>query len=302
MASMLDSTQTGQQWLNPQLYPFAPHFLPLPAGRLHYLDEGQGDPVVMVHGTPAWSFLYRLFVRELAPSHRCIVPDHLGFGLSEKPADFAYTPAAHADNLTRLLDHLQLNNITLVVHDFGGPIGMGFALRHPERVRRVVVLNSWLWSLGEEKTFRQASSFFSGWLGKLLYTRFNFSAKVLLKSAFYDKSLLSPEVHRHYTAPLATPSDRLGTWRLAGELVQSGPWFEELWEQKEKLAKKPMLLLWGVKDRLIPERFLAKWQAGFPQAKAVKLECGHFVQEEKPEEALRYIKPFLGLTEIPQTQ
>jgi pimeloyl-ACP methyl ester carboxylesterase len=296
MSSTLEISGTRPEWLNPQLYPFAPHYLPVPAGRLHYLDEGEGSPVVMVHGTPAWSFLYRHWIRELSPSHRCIVPDHLGFGLSDKPAGFAYTPAAHADNLTRLLEHLQLDNITLVVHDFGGPIGLAFALRHPERIRRVVVLNSWLWNLSGEKTFRRASSLFSSWLGRLLYTRFNFSAKVLLKSAFHDKNLLPPEVHWHYTAPLATPSDRLGTWRLAGELIGSGPWFEKLWEQREKLAGKPMLLLWGVKDQLIPERFLAKWEKGFPQTRVVRLECGHFAQEEKPREALTHLSSFLDQT------
>src|SRR5688572_6908616 len=131
-------------WLNRKEYPFKSNFLPLDAGQLHYLDEGSGEPIVMVHGTPAWSFLYRNLVKELSRNYRCIVPDHLGFGLSDKPKHWSYKPEAHAQNLKILINYLELKNITLVVHDFGGPIGLHYALEHPENIKRLVIINTWM--------------------------------------------------------------------------------------------------------------------------------------------------------------
>ncbi|CAN5743353.1 hypothetical protein BH24DEI2_BH24DEI2_16170 [soil metagenome] len=136
---------TRPPWLDPLLYPFASHWLEVGPGRMHYLDEGTGPTVVMVHGTPSWSFLYRHLVRELSPDYRCVAPDNMGFGLSDKPAEFAYTPVAHAENLETFIDTLALKDIVLVVHDFGGPIGLSYALKHPENVRALVVMNTWLW-------------------------------------------------------------------------------------------------------------------------------------------------------------
>ena len=114
---------------------------------LHYIDEGRGDPVVMVHGTPTWSFLYRHVVKGLSKNYRCIAPDHIGFGLSDKPQGWSYTIEAQAKNLQVLLDSLDLEDITLVVHDFGGPIGLSYAIENPEKVSRLVIMNTWLWSL-----------------------------------------------------------------------------------------------------------------------------------------------------------
>ena len=112
---------------------------------MHYIDEGKGAPILFVHGTPVWSFLYRNQIKALAQTHRCIAPDHIGFGLSDKPENWDYKPASHAKNLIQLIKDLDLQNITLVVHDFGGPIGLGAALQLPDRIRQVVVMNTWLW-------------------------------------------------------------------------------------------------------------------------------------------------------------
>lgn len=131
-------------WLDTDLYPFAPRTFATQYGAMNYLDEGSGLPAVMVHGTPTWSFLYRHFVKALSGRYRCVVPDHLGFGLSDRPKGFPFTPRAHAANLTALLDHLDLKEYTLVVHDYGGPIGLASALKHPERVRALVIINTWL--------------------------------------------------------------------------------------------------------------------------------------------------------------
>lgn len=116
----------------------------LAAGRMHYVDEGTGEPLLFVHGTPTWSFEWRHLILALAPTHRCIAVDHLGFGLSERPRSFPYTPAAHAQNLDEFVTRLDPEPFTLVVHDFGGPIGLPLCLRHPRRVKRLVLLNTWM--------------------------------------------------------------------------------------------------------------------------------------------------------------
>src|SRR5690349_17028223 len=138
-------TLDASPWFNAREYPFASHYADLGAGKMHYLDEGKGEPVVFVHGTPSWSFEYRDVVAGLRDRYRCITMDHLGFGLSERPAGWGYTVAGHAANLEEFVGRLGLERFTLVVHDFGGPIAIPFALKHPGRIKKLVVMNSWFW-------------------------------------------------------------------------------------------------------------------------------------------------------------
>jgi len=137
-------------------YPFESHFLELGRLKYHYLDEGQGEPVVMLHGNPSWSFYYRNLAKELRADYRVVVPDHIGCGLSDKPADslYSFTFEQRVDDLETLLDHLDIkSNITLIVHDWGGMIGMTYASRYPERIARLVVLNSAAFHLPQSKKF-----------------------------------------------------------------------------------------------------------------------------------------------------
>ena len=123
----------SQSWVNPSLYPFKSKFISLDEGQMHYVDEGKGEILLFVHGTPTWSFLYRDFITELSKDYRCIAVDHLGFGLSEKPLSFDGKPESHTDNLIVFIEKMGLTNITLVVHDFGGPIGLGAAIQNHEK-------------------------------------------------------------------------------------------------------------------------------------------------------------------------
>ena len=134
-------------WLDRAAYPFAHRALAVDGGRMHYVDEGEGEPIVFAHGTPTWSFLYRDLIRDLRRGYRCIAPDHIGFGLSDKPAGWGYRFADHRRNLAALIDHLGLKRFTLVAHDIGGPIGLGYALTQPGRVARLLLMNSFLWPL-----------------------------------------------------------------------------------------------------------------------------------------------------------
>ncbi|MDX5348507.1 MAG: alpha/beta fold hydrolase [Hymenobacteraceae bacterium] len=286
----------NKDWLNKTEYPFQEHYLKLDMGKLHYIDKGKGEPIVFVHGTPVWSFVWRKQIKLLSKNFRCIAPDHIGFGLSDKPANWTYTPEAHAQNLEKLIEHLQLTNLTLVVHDFGGPIGLYYALNHPENVKRVVLLNTWMWSLRGEKNIELASKLFSSGFGRFLYKQLNFSAKYILKSAFYDKTKLTPELHKQYKKALANAAERTGTWRLSQELVASGKWFNSLWEKKEVLKQKPCLIVWGKHDPLIPVAFLEKWKQVLPQAKVIELPAGHFIQEEAPDQLNTALQEFIKNT------
>src|SRR6478735_557643 len=143
-------------WLDRTAYPFASRSVQLSEGRVHYVDEGQGEPIVFMHGTPTWSFEFRELIRQLRGSRRCIALDHLGFGLSERPATFGYRPEDHARVFVEFVERLGLRRFTLVVHDFGGPIALPFAEAHPERILRLVVLNSFIWPVEDAKLERQA--------------------------------------------------------------------------------------------------------------------------------------------------
>ncbi|WP_114783116.1 alpha/beta fold hydrolase [Botryobacter ruber] len=282
------------KWLDRILYPFVHQVFQTAHGQLHYIDEGTGDPIVFVHGTPTWSFLWRQQIKSLSRQYRCIAPDHLGFGLSDKPTDFSFTPEAHAQNLEQLLEHLQLRNIILVVHDFGGPIGLSYALRHPENVKKLVIMNTWMWSLEEEKRIMRISKLMSGSIGKFLYTRLAFSPRVLLPLGYHQDKHLTKDVKQHYLSPLSSPTARLGTWHFAIALKESSDWFAQLWEQREKLREIDKLMLWGEKDKLLPLRLLEKWEKTFPEATVQRIKAGHFLQEEKGSEVTEAIRNFIS--------
>jgi pimeloyl-ACP methyl ester carboxylesterase len=276
------------------MYPFRPHHLEVEGGRLHYVDEGEGPPVVLVHGTPVWSFVYRRLIADLSTTHRVVAPDHLGFGLSDKPADADYRPAAHARNLERLIEALGLRDVVLVVHDFGGPIGLSYAVEHPENVRALVLLNTWMWSLAGTPAER-ASRMLSGAVGRFLYRRLNLSPRVLVPTLFADRGRLTPEIHRHYVDAFPSPAERQAPWVFARELMGSSEWYEGLWRRRDRLAGLPALVLWGMKDSAFRPDALARWREALPGARVVELpDAGHFVQEEAPEEVAREIREFLA--------
>lgn len=281
------------EWLDQREYPFVSHYLTTPAGRLHYLDEGQGEALLFVHGTPTWSWLYRQPIQALRAHYRCVAADNLGFGLSDKPADFDQHPQRHAEHLLRLLDHLGLEQVTLVVHDFGGPIGLGLATEHPERVKRLVVLNTWLWDASTQPRARQADRLLHSWLGRWLYLGLNFSPRVLLPQGFHDRRLLTSALHRHYLRPFARRADRIGPLRLGQWLLRAADWYEARQREMPRLYAKPALLVWGRYDRFLTEADLGRWQTLLPQATTVRLDCGHFVQEEKPAELTEALRSFL---------
>ncbi len=281
-------------WIDRKEYPFESHYFQVPAGNLHYVDEGSGPPIVMIHGNPTWSFLYRKLIKRLRSEYRCIAMDHLGFGLSDKPKDWSYLPRDHATNLAALIEGLGLENITLVVQDWGGPIGLSYALAHPENVARIVIMNTWAWPVNRDPYYVAFSSFMGGPIGRMLIRRHNFFAKSIMRQAFGDKEKLSAAAHEHYLRALATPEDRTGCFVFPKQIIKSTPWLAQLWHSISTLNSKPKLIVWGMKDVAFREKELKRWERTFPDARVIRLDSvGHFVQEEAPDDLAEAVVAFL---------
>jgi len=278
-------------WLDKEQYPFVSRFAPTKAGRLHYVDEGQGNPVVCIHGNPTWSFLYRRVVGSLRTTHRCIVPDLMGFGLSDKPSDWTYRAADQAAILDAFLESLDLQEITLVVGDWGGPLGLAYAARHPGRIKAVVVTNTWCWPVKDSLYYRAFSGFMGGPVGRWLVQTRNFFARDIVRMAFGDKTRLTETIHHHYLAPLADPRDRKGCAVFPREIIAATEWLSALWNQREVFRDKVRVILWGQKDIAFRNKELRRWTALCAEAKVVELAgCGHFVAEEAPDELVQEIR------------
>ncbi|HAA13084.1 MAG TPA: alpha/beta hydrolase [Cytophagales bacterium] len=290
---MSSQASHSQSWVNTQQYPFESKYLALEGGRMHYLDEGEGDVILFVHGTPTWSFLYRDFVRELSQNYRCIAIDHLGFGLSDKPAEVAATPQWHAQNLTAFIQALDLQDVTLVVHDFGAPIGLAAGIAQAHRIKRVVMFNTWLWATADEKRAQKINRMAHSGLGRFLYLNMNISPKVLLKQGFADKRHLTKAMHLQYLHPFPSKQSRVPLLDLAKALVGSSEWYQQQWLKLDALSTKDWLILWGTEDSFITTEYLQQWEQRLPQAEKVIYNCGHFVQEEKTAEAIVAIRTFM---------
>ena len=283
-------------WLDRAAYPFASRWVEVEGARMHYVDEGQGPTVLMVHGTPTWSFLYRHLITGLRDRFRCVAPDHLGFGLSDKPAGDGYRPEDQARRLGAFVAALGLKDVALVVHDFGGPIGLGWALDHPDEVDRLVLFNTWMWSLAGEARYERAGRLLGGAVGRLLYERFGASLNVVFRRAVADRTRYTRAVHAQYAGPMREPAARHATWIYARELMGSSAWYDSLWRRRERLASWPALLVWGAKDPAFATA-LPRWRTVLPEADVVELaDVGHAPPEERGPESARLVGRFLDGT------
>jgi haloalkane dehalogenase len=260
---------------------------------MHYVDEGAGEPILFVHGTPTWSFEWRHVVHALSATHRCIAPDLVGFGLSDRPRDFAYTPEAHAAAIAAFVEQLGLDRLTLVVHDYGGPIALPLALERPTRIRRVVVINSWMWSFAGDTEMERRARIAGGAFGRFLYRWANLSLRVLMPSAYGDRQKLTPEIRRQYLSVFPDRWSRGAVlWPLARALLASSAHYESLWSRRARLAELPVLIIWGTKDTAFRPNQLAKWRSAVPHASVVELPVGHWPHEEAPNEVIAAIRRF----------
>jgi len=281
-------------WLDRTRYPFQSHYVDVPDGTMHYVDEGEGHKLLMLHGTPTWSFLYRDLITHLSRTYRVVAPDHLGFGLSSKPEGYSYRPQDQTRNLAAFIDALGLRDLTLVVHDYGGPIGLAYALQHPENIRHLVLFNTWMWSLRAEPDKAVAGWVMGGAFGRWLYQRTDFEFGLLIPSVYASRAAYRA-VESQYRGPFDSDFAFEIAWIQARELLASSDWYASLWAQRETLQDIPALLLWGLKDPVFGRSYLEKWQAALPDAQTQTFEdAGHFVQEEAGTAAAEHIAAFLG--------
>ncbi|MCP4439535.1 MAG: alpha/beta fold hydrolase [Aureispira sp.] len=285
----------NQTWFDQKEYPFQSHYLDIDGQQMHYIDEGEGDVLLFVHGTPSWSFEFRHIIKALSQTHRCIALDHIGMGLSAKPKDYNYTSQQHAQNLEAFIEKKGLKNITLLVHDFGGPIGFDYAIKYPQNVQKLVLFNTWMWSAEGEPEYEKAKKIIASPLVPFLYKYLNFSAKYLIPQAVANKKELSKATHKHYYKILSNKAGRMGTLGFRNSLLQEQGWFQELWEQRAKIANISALIIWGMEDSFIPTTYAERFESIFEQSQLVKLEgVGHFVCEEASTRVLKPLRSFLG--------
>jgi pimeloyl-ACP methyl ester carboxylesterase len=288
-----------------ELYPFSSHYLEIRGLRLHYLDEGPRDapPVLMLHGNPTWSFYYRNLVMALRDRYRCIVPDHVGCGLSDKPGDDAYDYRlkSRIEDLDALLNHLDLSQpLTLVVHDWGGMIGFAWAVRNPERIDRLVVLNTAAFPLPATK--RMPASLRLSRLpgvGAFLVRGLNLFARGATRFCVTERPM-SPEVRRAYLAPYDSWAHRVAVLRFVEDIPlrpsdESWPTVERTAEGLQALRDRPMRVFWGMRDFVFDHHFLAEWQRRFPDAAVRRFEkAGHYVLEDAADRIVPEVVTFLG--------
>ncbi len=228
-------------------YPFADHWLPYAGGHVHYLDEGHGVPVLLLHGNPTWSYLYRHVIQELNSECRLIAPDYPGFGYSRAPTSYGFTPPEQAAVICSLIDHLGLKSFVLVVQDWGGPIGLNYAVEHSRNIRGIVIMNSWAWEASiPQKLF---SLVMGGWpLGYWLQTRRNFFVRRILPRGIWHKDKLTPSLKEAYSRPFSSPASRYPTWVFPRNIRKSRDWLRGIESRLPRLAHLPVQILWGRHD------------------------------------------------------
>jgi len=286
--------RNSQDWINKELYPFQSHFLTIENNQLHYIDEGAGTTLLFVHGTPEWSFGYRDVIKQLRKSFRCVAIDLLGFGLSDKPKGTDYSCAGHSRRLTKFIEHLDLKNFSVIANDFGGSISLSYVLDHPNNVNKIVLFNTWMRSLKNDKHYSGPAKILNSWLGRFLYLNMNAPVNTIMPAAYGDKRKLSPEVHRHYKAALPR-GKRIAAYAFVLELSNANEWWQNLWERLHTLSPNKFLFFWGMKDKFIPPYELENWKSRLPGIKCILFEdAGHFVQEEKPDEMSKAIEEFIN--------
>lgn len=280
-----------------ELYPFESRYVAVPGGSMHYVDEGDGPVVLMLHGNPTWSFYFRDLVIGLRDRYRVVAPDHIGCGLSDKPAQYPYTLATHIDNVTRLIDRLKLNDVTLVVHDWGGAIGFGWAVRHPRRVSRLVVFNTAAF-LGGRMPWRIRVC---RWpvVGELAVLQGNAFARAALRMAVRKPERMTPAVKAGYLLPYDSPAHRVGVLCFVRDIpvhpgVPSHRVLTQISRGLDALRDRPMAIHWGMRDFCFTGRFLDQWTARFPAAVVQRYEdAGHYVVEDAHERILPSLREFL---------
>jgi haloalkane dehalogenase len=286
-------------------WPFSPHFFSGAGFRMHYIDEGEGDPIVCLHGEPTWGYLYRKFIPRLVRHGRVVVPDHMGFGKSETPQDRTYSIRDHVDNLEAFLLNLDLRNITFVAQDWGGPIATGFALRHPDRIKRLCFMNTGVPGTPPAGSRTVADLPWHKWVqteeSKAVLSNLGGTILSVMKRIGFERTVHVDETWvRAYASPFPTPADCKGALAFPaniGKPETAAVMLEHL-ANLPALAAKPAMYIHGDEDRAIPTEFsVGAFRSTWPAWPVVILPgVGHFIQEDAPETACALVEQFIQMT------
>ena len=274
-----------------RLFPFESKWFDSRVGKVHYVDEGAGDPILFLHGNPTWSFLYRGIIIRLKKHFRCIAVDYPGFGLSTRPDTYGYTPAEQAEVVRDLVQHLDLKNLTIMGQDWGGPIGLKVDVDELPRVRTLVMGNTWFWPLDswQGKSFAYVMSM-APMQSQIINN--NFLVEKVMPRAV--KHLLSDEVMDHYREALPTPTSRMGVAEFPVQLMAATHWLRDLEEDVQtSLAHVPMLLTWGMHDLMFTRPFMERFRETFTNCRVQRRDAKHYIQEDAPKEISAAIQSFL---------
>ncbi|MEM7322682.1 MAG: alpha/beta fold hydrolase [Actinomycetota bacterium] len=266
---------------DPELFPFQSRWFESSVGPIHYVDEGEGRPLILFHGNPDWSFLYRKIIVQLRGQFRCIAMDYPGFGLSVHPGDgYGYTPEEHAEAVGELIDHLDLSDAIVMGADWGGPIGLEVASRRADRVSGLVIGNTWAWP-AEGGMLKFFSRLMSSRLMQRLITRRNFFVNPAMKRSIEGE--ITDAEFEHYTAVVPTPEHRRGIAQFPKQIRAAGPFLAELERRVTTVfADTPLVLIWGTKDPVF-RAILPGWERRFPDATVIRLDnASHYLQEDEP--------------------
>ncbi len=276
-------------WVPVELYPFASRYAEVGGARVHYVDEGSGPPLLLLHGNPTWSFLYRDVIKGLRDRYRCIAVDYPGFGLSSPPSGYGFTPAEHAAILERLVAELDLREVTMMVQDWGGPIGFAVATRHPERFTGFVIANTWAWPKSDLAT-QLFSRFLGGPLGRRLILNRNLFVERILPAGM-NRQKPTETVMNAYRGPFPSPASRRPTAVFPREILASRPFLATVEQGLGALRERPALIVWPTADRAFRGPELRRWEQLFPNHATVRIEgAGHYVQEDAPDEIVAAIR------------
>lgn len=282
---------------DPRLFPFESKWFDSRHGQVHYVDEGIGDPILFLHGNPTWSFLYRGIVIRLRKRFRCIALDYPGFGLSERPGNYGYTPREHAGIVRDLVTHLDLRGLTIMGQDWGGPIGLAVAVEELDRLRALVMGNTWYWPIDawQLKVFAYVMSMAP--MQSMVLDNNLMVEKLMPRGV---KHPLADEVMEHYREVMPTPKSRIGAAELTVQLFEASSWLASLERRvREQLANVPLLLLWGLHDIAFPRRFMERFREDFRVVHVHRLDAKHYIQEDAPGEIAEAIEEFLTSSDVP---
>lgn len=271
-----------------ELYPFESRFLETEIGaKVHYVDEGRGPVVLMLHGNPTWSFLYRKMIARMSTRFRCVALDFPGFGLSTAPEGYDFLPASHSEVLVEFVEKLDLNDFVVIMQDWGGPIGLSVAERFPDRVRGLVIGNTWGWPLKGDRRIEMFSWLMGGPIGRAMARSFNGVWRFFMKDGFVSRP--SDRDLAMYKAPFQDRANRIQTAIFPRQLVKAYEFEAAVEARLKSLAEKPVLFLWGTKDFAFRDAELERFKGHFPNHVHHPLEASHFWQDEQGEAASAYI-------------